>query len=163
MEKQSEITIRNDIRPGDLGMITYLHGVLYANEFQHGLEFESMVAGGLNEFYSTYDINKDRFWIAEKDNQMIGCIALKNRGEAAQLRYFIIRPEYRGFGLGNKFLQLFIAFAKSCKYKSAYLWTGNELNKAQHLYQKFGFKLSEEKPSTAFGKPIIEQRYDLIF
>jgi N-acetylglutamate synthase-like GNAT family acetyltransferase len=163
MEKLNGITIRTDIRPGDLGLITYLHGVLYADEFNHGLSFESMVAGGLHEFYSTYDPDKERFWIVEDNNKMIGCLALKSRGETAQLRYFIIKPTYRGLGLGNKLLQLFIDFAKARKYKGVYLWTGNELDKARHLYKKSGFKLTEEKASTAFGKPIIEQRYDLIF
>ena len=162
MKASREITIRTDIRPGDLGLITYLHGVLYADEFNHGLAFEAMVAGGLHEFYSTYDPEKERFWIVEDNGKMIGCLALKNRGETAQLRYFVIRPEYRGSGLGNKLLRLFIDFAKACKYKGVYLWTGSELDKAQHLYQKIGFKLAEEKASTAFGKPAIEQRYELV-
>jgi peptidyl-dipeptidase Dcp len=163
MHQLSEITIRTDIRPGDLGMITYLHGILYQDEYQHGVSFESIVAGGLHEFYSTYNPTNERLWIAEDNGKMIGCLLLKNRGETAQLRYFLIEPEYRGIGLGNKLLQLFIDFAKACKYKSAYLWTTNELDKAHHLYQKIGFTLTAEKPSTGFGKPLIEQRYDLAF
>ena len=37
MENSNEITIRTEIRPGDIGMITYLHGVLYLEEFKHGI------------------------------------------------------------------------------------------------------------------------------
>ena len=163
MENSNEITIRTEIRPGDIGMITYLHGVLYQDEFKHGISFESIVAGGLHEFCTTYNPENERLWIAEHNGEMIGCLLLKNRGEAAQLRYFLIKPEYRGMGLGNRLLQLFMDFAKACHYKKAYLWTTNELDKAHHLYQKFGFTLTEEKPSTEFGKPLIEQRYDLVF
>lgn len=163
MEPSNEITIRTDIRPGDIGMITHLHGVLYQDEFKHGIAFESIVAAGLHEFYTTYNPDNERLWIAEHNNTMIGCLLLKNRGETAQLRYFLIKPAYRGMGLGNKLLQLFMEFAKACKYKDAYLWTTNELDKAHHLYQKFGFKLIEEKSSTEFGKQLTEQRYDLAF
>jgi peptidyl-dipeptidase Dcp len=36
------------------------------------------------------------------------------------------------------------------------------LSTAAFLYKRLGFKLTEEKESTAFGKPLKEQRYDLI-
>jgi N-acetylglutamate synthase-like GNAT family acetyltransferase len=137
--------------------------VLYKDEFKHGISFESIVAAGLHEFHSTYSPENERLWIAEHNDKMIGCLLLKNRGETAQLRYFLIIPEFRGVGLGNQLLQLFMDFAKACKYKDVYLWTTNELDKAHHLYQKFGFTLTEEKSSTEFGKPLFEQRYDLVF
>jgi len=88
---------------------------------------------------------------------------MHRENNTAQLRYFYFEPEFRGRGLGNKLMQLFIDFAKKCNYRSAYLWTTNELAAAHHLYKKFGFMLTEEKPSTDFGKPLVEQRYDLIF
>jgi ribosomal protein S18 acetylase RimI-like enzyme len=87
---------------------------------------------------------------------------LKNRGQSAQLRYYLVLPGYRGLGLGNKLMQLFVEFAKKSGYKHAYLWTTNELEKAAHLYKKFGFRLTEEIASTDFGKPLTEQRYDLV-
>lgn len=161
MTKLTDITIRSEIRPGDLGQIIYLHGVLYNNEFKHGVSFESIVAGGLHEFYWTYNPENERIWIAEHNNRIVGTLLLKNRGSSAQLRYYLIKPEYRGIGLGNKLMQLFMDFAKKCNYSDAYLWTTNELGTAAHLYRKFGFKLTEEKPSTDFGKQITEQRYDL--
>lgn len=163
MEPLNDITIRTDLRPGDLGQIVYLHGILYKDEFEHGVSFESIVAGGLHEFYSTYDPNNERIWIIEHKGELIGCLVLKNRGTAAQLRYFLIKPAFRGLGLGNKLLQLFMDFARSCNYSAAYLWTTNELDKAHHLYEKFGFVLTEEKPSTEFGKRLVEQRYELVF
>ncbi len=33
---------------------------------------------------------------------------------------------------------------------------------AAALYRRYGFRLTEEKPSTAFGRPLREQRYDLV-
>jgi peptidyl-dipeptidase Dcp len=58
-------------------------------------------------------------------------------------------------------MDLFMEHLKQGNYKTSYLWTTDELPASAHLYQKFGFKLTEEKPSTAFGRPVKEQRYDL--
>ena len=55
-----------------------------------------------------------------------------------------------------------MAFLNDKGYKSAYLWTTHELSAALALYTRHGFKLTESKESVAFGKPLNEQRYDLI-
>jgi peptidyl-dipeptidase Dcp len=93
---------------------------------------------------------------------MIGFLLLMDRGPAAQLRYFLIEPEYRGIGLGSKLMDLYMHFFRECGYRGSYLWTTHELSTAAYLYQRHGFKLTEEKESTAFGKPLREQRYDLV-
>jgi peptidyl-dipeptidase Dcp len=85
-----------------------------------------------------------------------------NRGKAAQLRYFLIEPAYRGIGLGKKLMNLYTNFLKECQYESSYLITTDELPTAASLYTRFGFKLVESKESDAFGKPVNEQRYELI-
>ena len=157
-----DITIRTHLRPGDIGYVTYLHGILYKQEYDYGIEFESYVAAGLYEFYKNYDPEKNRVWVCEHDGQMIGFLLLMARGEAAQLRYFLIRPEYRGLGLGKKLMELYMEFFHQCGYKSSYLWTTHELDTAASLYQKHGFKLMEEKESTAFGKPLVERKYELV-
>jgi peptidyl-dipeptidase Dcp len=158
----NDICIRTELRPGDLGYVTYLHGALYSKEYNYSLKFESYVAKGLCEFYEIYDPERNRIWACEDNDRMIGFLLLMDRGDAAQLRYFLIEPEYRGIGLGGKLLNLYMDFLRECGYKASYLWTTHELTTAAVLYKKLGFQLTEEKESTAFGKPLIEQRYDLI-
>lgn len=158
----NDICIRTELRPGDLGYVTYLHGALYSKEYNYSLKFESYVAKGLCEFYEKYNPERNRIWACEHNDWMIGFLLLIDRGDAAQLRYFLIEPEYRGLGLGRKLLGLYMDFLHECGYKASYLWTTDELTTAAALYKKLGFKLTEEKESTAFGKPLIEQRYDLI-
>jgi peptidyl-dipeptidase Dcp len=58
-------------------------------------------------------------------------------------------------------MTLFMSFLRERGYTSAYLWTTNEQEAAAALYKRFGFELTEENESTAFGKPLTEQRYDL--
>jgi len=164
MEKTQDITIRTEIRPGDLGYIMYRHGKIYGDEYNYGVNFETYVGAGLHEFYKNYDPELDRAWICEQEHKIVGFMLLMHReNSTAQLRYFYFEPECRGLGLGNTLMQLFMDFAKERKYKHAYLWTTDHLPAAHHLYKKFGFRLTEEKPSNDFGKPLVEQRYDLIF
>ena len=156
------ISIRTELRPGDIGYVTYMHGALYSREYNYGLAFESYVAKGLSEFYEKYNPERSRIWACEHKEIMIGFLLLMDRGESAQLRYFLIEPEYRGIGLGSKLLNLYMDFMRECGYKASYLWTTHELTTAAALYKRHGFQLTEEKESTAFGKPLTEQRYDLL-
>ena len=158
----NDILIRTELRPGDIGYVIYLHGSLYAKEYGYGVQFESYVAKGLCEFYEKYDPQSNRVWICEHNGRIIGFLLLMDRGEAAQLRYFLIEPEYRGIGLGTKLLNLYMDFLRACGYQESYLWTTHELSTAAFLYKRLGFQRTEEKESTAFGKPLREQRYDLI-
>ena len=161
--KLEDISIRNNLIPGDLGYVIHLHGLLYGIEYDYGIEFETYVALGIHEFYKNHDPERDRVWICEHNTRIIGFLLLMHReNNAAQLRYFLITPEYRGIGLGKKLMELFMDFFHSCNYQSAYLWTTHELSVAASLYKRHGFKLIDEKQSTAFGKPLREQRYDFI-
>jgi peptidyl-dipeptidase Dcp len=157
-----DISIRTKLRPGDLGYVTYMHGALYHREYNYGLQFENYVSKGLCEFYEKYNPERSRIWACEHNEQMIGFLLLIDRGHAAQLRYFLIEPEYRGIGLGSKLMNLYMDFLRECGYKESYLWTTHELSTAASLYKRHGFQLTEEKDSTAFGKPLREQRYDLV-
>jgi peptidyl-dipeptidase Dcp len=155
------ISIRTSLQSGDIGRITWLHGTLYKNEYNYGIAFESYVAAGFAEFYQQYDPARDRVWIAEHDGTIVGFLLLMHRdNNAAQLRYFLVTENYRGIGLGNKLMRLFMDFARSCGYTSSYLWTTSELTAAATLYKRFGFELTEEKRSESFDKDVVEQRYD---
>jgi len=156
-----EISIRTELRPGDLGYVIHMHCALYGREYNYGIPFETYVAKGLCEFYEKYDPKRSRVWVCEHNNRMIGSLLLMDRGESAQLRYFLIEPKYRGIGLGSKLMNLYMDFLRECSYQQSYLWTTHELTIAASLYRRFGFQLTEEKESTSFGKPLREQRYDL--
>ena len=140
-----EIQIRTDIKPGDLGYVIYRHGKIYSEEYNYGVSFETYVAKGIYEFYESYDLEKDRVWICEHNNVIVGFLLLMHRNNnAAQLRYFYLEKDYRGIGLGKKLMKLYIGFFKKCGYTSSYLWTTNELQAAASLYTRYGFTLTEE-------------------
>src|SRR5215218_312072 len=101
MEYQhSGITIRTQLKPGDMGFIIYMHGWLYKQEYDYGIAFETYVAQGFCEFQNQYDPEKDCVWICEANNAIVGFMLLMHRpSNAAQLRFFLLLPEYRGIGL----------------------------------------------------------------
>lgn len=157
----SDIHIRSTLQPGDLGYIAYLHGEIYARECGYGLNFETYVLDGLKDFAKEYDPAEDRVWMCEHEQNIIGFVVAQHREAAIQLRYFLFRPGYRGIGLGKRLIQLFIDFMHQKGASHAYLWTTEEQHAAIALYMRFGFRLTEERSSDTFGKPILERRYDL--
>jgi GNAT superfamily N-acetyltransferase len=154
--------IRNHIKPGDIGYLTYLHGILYAKEYGYDQTFEAYVAGGLAEFVQSFSPDKDRIWLAETNGQIIGSIATVGHSKAdAQLRWFLVHPNYRGLGIGKELLKDAIQFCRERKYKTTFLWTASELMEAGHLYTRFGFSKTEEKTHEIWGKRVTEEKYDL--
>jgi N-acetylglutamate synthase-like GNAT family acetyltransferase len=157
----NDIQIRTHLKAGDLGYITYLHGKIYMEEYQFGTGIETYVARGLADFYDSYNPEKERVWLCEYDEKVIGSMVLVCRGEVAQLRYFILEKEFRGIGLGKKLMDAFMEALRQIGYKSAYLLTTDGLPASAHLYQRYGFRLVEEHSFDGFGKVQHEQRYEL--
>src|ERR671925_2410544 len=71
-EHPMPIAIRSDVKSGDIGYITYLHGTLYAKEYQLDCTFEGYVAESLARFVLSFDAHKDRLWLAEMDGHIVG-------------------------------------------------------------------------------------------
>jgi peptidyl-dipeptidase Dcp len=157
----SDISIRTDLQPGDLGFMAYMHARLYAREMGYGINFEGYVLDGLGEFAHQYDPEKDRVWICEHAGEIIGSLVAFRRDNEIQFRYFIFQPAYRGIGLGKHLMNAFVAYLKTTDCTKAYLWTTTEQETAIALYTRFGFKRTAEKFSTAFDKPLTELRFDL--
>jgi GNAT superfamily N-acetyltransferase len=154
--------VRDYLKPGDIGYLTYLHGILYAKEYGYDQTFEAYVANGLAEFLQLFNPDKDRIWLAEINDQIIGSIAIVGHPRAeTQLRWFLVHPNYRGLGLGKELMKEALQFCKERKYKTIFLWSTNELNAARRLYTHTGFSKTEEKTHEIWGKRVTEERYDL--
>ncbi|WP_249902327.1 hypothetical protein [Paenibacillus sp. PK3_47] len=79
------ISIRNELRPGDVGMLIHMHGWIYAEECGYNHHFEGYVCKTFYEFLQNYSPDKDRFY---KRRSFIAKI------EALSL-FFWTRPEIR--------------------------------------------------------------------
>jgi GNAT superfamily N-acetyltransferase len=154
-------TLRHDLKPGDLGSIVHLHGTTYADEYSFDPTFEAYVAGTLAEF-ALFRCDRDRLWMAERANALVGCIAIVGTAEAeAQLRWFLVDPSARGCGLGQRLLNEAVAFSRRCGYETVFLWTVSALTVAARLYRSVGFRKVEEKPGRRWGVEVVEEKYVL--
>src|SRR3954464_15005849 len=114
-----DVTVRDDLRPGDMGRVMGLHRQLCAQEygFDHG--FEAYVAETVAEFGKLARPGLDRLWVAERDGHLVGCIAIIGREDGlAQLRWFLVHPTARGSGLGRRLVQESLAFCREAGYRS---------------------------------------------
>lgn len=136
--------------------------MIYAREYGYDTTFEAYVAAGIGDFIESFNPEKDRIWLAEANQQIIGSIAIVGRSERkAQLRWFFVHPAHRGRGLGKRLLNEALRFCKRRKYTTIYLWTTSELDAARHVYISAGFRKTSESRHKIWGKITKEERYDL--
>lgn len=146
--------------PGDLGYIAHRHGALYSREYDLGVPFEGYVLASMVEFLDNKDPVLDRVWIAEVDGQFAGCIGLVGRGRQAQLRWFLVEPRFRGMNIGKALVTTLLDHCRAAGVTSVYLWTLSILDAARAIYEKAGFRLTEEIAHEIWGKNLSEQRWD---
>jgi len=153
--------LRTRLRPGDLGSVVRMHGVVYAREHGFDPTFEAYVAGPLAEFALRRSV-RERLWLAERGGRLVGCIAIVAASpRAAQLRWFLVSPGARGRGVGKRLLRAAVAFCRRRGYSSVILWTVRALVAAAHLYQSAGFRLVSAKRGRRWGVRVVEEKYEL--
>jgi len=155
------INIRHEIKPGDIGYIIYLHGILYAQEYGYDSSFEAYVAKYLTEFANNIK-DREKIWIIEKNNKIVGSMAIvEHTNTEAQLRWLLLHPDIRRLGLGKLLMDDAITFCRAKGYSSISLWTEDLLEPAAQLYKSKGFFLTEEKTHEIWGAKVTEQKYEL--
>jgi GNAT superfamily N-acetyltransferase len=154
-------TLRDGPRPGDLGELIRLHGVLYAKEHGYSPAFEAYVAKTFSDYAWPLG-DRERLWIVEKDDSILGSIAIVQASPAeAQLRWLLLDPRLRGFGIGKGLVAEAVEFSRACGYEKVILWTEGSLSAATALYRKAGFILTQQKPGFIWGAARIEECYEL--
>ncbi len=159
--KFEDFVIRHTIKQGDVGYLTYMHGWIYAQEYNYGAAFEGYVAKSFYEFLTNYDPERDRLWIAEHNGEIVGSIGIVGRGDRAQLRWFLLRPGYRGVGLGKYLLNDSIEYCRRKGFRTIYLGTTGDLETAISMYTRAGFVKVAEKENNTWANNIVELEFEL--
>jgi cytosine/creatinine deaminase len=161
LKPDGSISIRNEMRPGDVGYITYLHAILYTPDQGWDHTFDSYVAIPLAEF-ALRKSPQERIWIVENEGRIAGCVAVVRFSEKeAQLRWLLLHPDLRGLGLGRRLVEEAVAFCRDAGYKSIFLWTVDTLPAAAGLYRSAGFRETERVSHELWGSLVTEVRYEM--
>ncbi len=162
MEKFKDYIIR-EYREEDLEWIVQTHGELYSKEYGFDHTFPDYVRKPLDKFHSARKVDREQIWIAEKNGEKVGVIAIAFFDDyTAQLRWFLLLEDERGIGLGNKLIETAVDYSREAGYGKIILWTVSILDAARNLYAKQGFTIEEEIPHKIWGKDLVEERWDLI-
>lgn len=158
--RADSVTIRNYVEK-DLDFVIGRHTELYDVEYGLGPEFGGYVEKYSRLFHRDHG-DRENMWIAEDGGRPLGVIAIvRADDETAQLRWFLIEPDARGTGLGNRLVKIAIDFCREKGYRRVFLWTLSNLAAARHLYEKHGFSLTETKPNDTWSNDLTEERWDM--
>jgi DNA-binding MarR family transcriptional regulator/N-acetylglutamate synthase-like GNAT family acetyltransferase len=151
-------------RPGDMGWVVHRHGLLYSKEYGYDERFEALVAQIVAEFIEHFDAKRERCWIAEREQEILGCVFLVKKTETvAKLRLLLVEPTARGLGLGKRLVSECVGFAREAGYRKIVLWTQSELDAARHLYAQAGFRIVGKEPHKSFGRQLVAETWELAF
>lgn len=149
--------------PGVIGKIVELHATYYHENWGFDISFEIQVARELAEFLECFIPGRDGLWVAKHRGEFTGSVAIDGSlalEEGARLRWFIVEPSLQGRGIGGRLLREAMAFCRKAGHGKVFLWTFRGLDAARKLYEREGFRLSEEHLIHKWGGQIVEQRFD---
>ncbi|HEY2822405.1 MAG TPA: helix-turn-helix domain-containing GNAT family N-acetyltransferase [Candidatus Acidoferrum sp.] len=147
---------------GDLGWVVHRQGALYWQEWGYDERFEALVAEIVAKFVQNMDAKRERCWIAERDEEIVGSVFLvKDSEKTAKLRLLYVEPFARGLGIGARLVAECVRFGRQAGYEKIVLWTQSELDAARHVYEKAGFRVVEKKEHHSFGKDLTAEVWEL--
>jgi len=155
----NHITLR-EYKPGDPSLVCYFYYKLYEKQYHFNGSVEKYFIEGMADLFK--DPEGNMLWVVEKDEEIVGSIAIIKRGEGeAQLRWFGVDMSLQGMGMGHKLIETAMSFCREHHYKHVVLWTIEILKPARHLYGKFGFVKTETKPNNEWAsQTLIEEKWE---
>jgi len=150
--------------PGIIGRVTQLHADYYSKQWNFSQYFEAKVASELSNFICNLNENDDCVWSLVKNGIIEGSITIDSSSEnrnTAHLRWFIVSEDLEGCGAGNILMEKAMSFCTLKEFYRVYLWTFQGLETARHLYEKYGFNLTEESKGNQWGTSVIEQKFEV--
>ena len=154
------LTIRRELRPGDIQSIVDLHARIYTAEHGMGRGFVADVADALSEASEHGWPGSGGVRIVEAGRELAGSTAWTDEGDHAKVRWVLLDARLRGKGLGRALLEETLEEIDAAGYEIVALTTFSELRTAAHLYRSLGFVLVESKPHVSWGPTVELQRYE---
>ena len=171
---QSMVMIRNKlsdandvitIRPFNQSDIEYVisrHKTLYYAERHLSGTFSSYVDEIVYRFVEQFDPKTDCLKILECNGVPAGSIAIARADDdTAQLRFFMLEPEMRQRGYGNRLMNMALDFCRQKGYKKVFLLTITAQVVARHVYETHDFYKTGTYDKSEWGTGVVEERWEL--
>ena len=148
--------------PGGLSASCALQTRYYARHHGFGSLFEAGRLADIGEFLNRYASDRDGVWLLVDSGHVQGSIVIDGGvggSHTAQLRWFIVADALQGRDLGQRLMSAAMNFCRQ-RFATIHLHTFAGLDAARHLYERHGFKLISERPSTDWGPPVLDQHFE---
>ena len=154
------ITIRSFVQ-SDIEYVISRHKTLYYAERHLSGTFSEYVDHIVYQFVHQFDPQTDCLNILECNGAPAGSIAIvKVDDETAQLRFFMLEPEMRQRGFGNKLMDMALQFCRDKGYKKVFLLTITAQVIARHVYETHGFHKVSSNDKSEWGDGVVEERWE---
>lgn len=97
-------------------------------------------------------------WVATQAETLIGTVAAVPKPHGLYVRSMAVLPTARGLGTGQRLLEQVESFAHEHNLPQLYLSTTPFLFNAIHLYERFGFRRTDDGPHDLFGTPLLTMK-----
>lgn len=159
----NELSIRRDLRDGDVDAIAELHRRVYGSEYGLNDRFVEGVRRGLEAAARTgWPQRTGAVWLVDGDSALLGALGLtKEGGGMGKVRWFALDPSLRGRGLGRELIAELLHEARAAGLRTLVLETFSGLTAAAHIYRAAGFSVTWERPLQEWGPAVTFQQYEL--
>lgn len=124
----------------------YVHAKALMIEYRDVALGDDYIIGGsglneeLEQFPGAYALPKGTIMLAQSENQICGCLALRPFiNDAGEVMRMYVKDAFRGQGIAEALLREVINFARTANYKRLYLDSLKRFSAAHRLYEKMGF------------------------
>ena len=143
----NEILIRR-ATPEDAEAIS---GVLH----QAFAEYESLYTSTSQAFRVTLErMQEGPVWVALRDDALVATASAVVTAQGCYIRGMAATPAARGHRIGWALLETIEHFAQNERLPRLYLSTTPFLDRAIALYERYGFRRTDDGPSELFGTPL---------
>jgi len=123
-------------------------------ESEHQPHFKSLNFDWLNKYFKVEEIDETvltypekeiiekggKILCAQKDEKIIGTVALINRETHYELSKMAVSPHYQNQGVGTLLMKNILDLARANNIKHIILYSHSKLKPALALYENFGFE-----------------------
>jgi len=146
--------------PGGLAESGELQIDYYARRHGFNGAFADERQRDIERFVAEHDASRDGVWLLVDGGRVLGSIAIDARGDAPELRWFIVHEALHGHGWGHRLMQGAMDHCRS-RHDRVVLHTFSALTEARRLYEAFGFaQIGGESVYTGYGAPIVDQSFE---